>query len=89
MHRALLVPELLQNVFALLHQILYNTELARKNFVVLARTSKIFYEPAMDRLWAHIDISRGIEPMLGCVTRLHPVVYRRDATTPAHRVSTN
>lgn len=46
--------------------------LARKSFAALARTCKPFYEPAMDLLWTELD---GIEPLLGCVTRLHPIIY--------------
>src|SRR6267154_6583434 len=46
----------------------------RKNFAVLARTCKTFYEPAMDMLWADMDYHCGIEPLLGCVTRLRPLI---------------
>jgi|SRR6267154_6425928 len=80
MHRALLVPELLQNIFEHLHQNLYAAwslqarALFRKNFAALARTCKTFYEPAMDILWADMDYHCGIEPLLGCVTRLRPLI---------------
>ncbi|KAG1892906.1 uncharacterized protein F5891DRAFT_1176639, partial [Suillus fuscotomentosus] len=83
MHRALLVSEILLEVFMHVNKVLdpyasilsyREISLARKSFAALARTCKPFYEPAMDLLWAELD---GIEPLLGCVTRLHPIVYRR------------
>lgn len=47
---------------------------ARKSMAALATTCKTFHEPAMDILWAAID---GLEPLLGCVKRLHPMMYSR------------
>ncbi|KAG1894154.1 uncharacterized protein F5891DRAFT_1281745 [Suillus fuscotomentosus] len=68
MHQALLVPEVLLEIFA------YVKTSTQKLFAALARTCKIFHEPAMDLLWTEIH---GLEPLLGCVTRLHPLIYRR------------
>jgi hypothetical protein len=48
--------------------------LAQKSTESLARTCKTFYEPAMDLLWADM-YDFGIIPLLGCVTRLHSLVY--------------
>ncbi|OAX35894.1 hypothetical protein K503DRAFT_858337 [Rhizopogon vinicolor AM-OR11-026] len=33
---------------------------------------KAFHDPAMDLLWADME---DIKPLLGCVTRLHPLIY--------------
>ncbi|KAG2137853.1 uncharacterized protein EDB93DRAFT_752653 [Suillus bovinus] len=83
MHRALCVSEILLQVFMHVNRVLdpyapllsyREISLARKSFAALARTCKLFYEPAMDLLWAELD---GIKPLLGCVTRLHPVMYCR------------
>jgi hypothetical protein len=46
--------------------------LPRKSLVALAVTCKAFSELAMDLLWAEIN---QLEPLLGCVTRLHPLIY--------------
>ncbi|KAG2360491.1 hypothetical protein BDR07DRAFT_1412267 [Suillus spraguei] len=70
MHQALLVSEILWEILAHVNQIS-----ARKSTAALAATSKAFYEPAMDSLWAEVY---GLEPFLGCVTRLHPLIYRID-----------
>ncbi|KAG2119380.1 hypothetical protein DEU56DRAFT_836666, partial [Suillus clintonianus] len=57
---------------------------AKKTLAALARTCKTIHEPAMDELWANID---GLEPSLGCVTRLHPVIYpRTKKVSPESRV---
>ncbi|KAG1807549.1 hypothetical protein EV424DRAFT_232878, partial [Suillus variegatus] len=48
------------------------TTSAQKLLAALARTCKIFHEPAMDLLWTEIH---GLEPLLGCVARLHPLIY--------------
>ncbi|OAX35171.1 hypothetical protein K503DRAFT_868444 [Rhizopogon vinicolor AM-OR11-026] len=48
---------------------------SRKSLAALARVCKTFHEPAMDLLWADTD-DYGIEPLLGCVKRLHPLVYQ-------------
>ncbi|KAG1760983.1 hypothetical protein EDD22DRAFT_45755 [Suillus occidentalis] len=45
----------------------------RKSVAALAITCKLFHEPAMDLLWAELD---GIEPLLGCIARLHPIMNR-------------
>ncbi|KAG1873192.1 hypothetical protein F4604DRAFT_778583 [Suillus subluteus] len=91
MHRALLVPEILLEVFMHVNKILdplyalissyRDMTLTRKSFAALARTCKPFYEPAMDLLWAELD---GIEPLLGCVTRLHPIIYRSGGSRRFH-----
>jgi len=56
-----------------LDQILYDAspfgdasgQLSQKNFAALqvARTSKTFYEPAMDLLWADMGSYRGLGPL--------------------------
>ncbi|KAG0694959.1 hypothetical protein DFH29DRAFT_1072659 [Suillus ampliporus] len=78
MHRALLVSEVLLEIFAYFNQILgslYTGKiLSRKSLAALARTCKTFHEPAMDVLWADMR-DHGIHPLLGCVTRLHPMIY--------------
>ncbi|KAG2354971.1 hypothetical protein BDR07DRAFT_1613945 [Suillus spraguei] len=78
MHQTLLVPEVLLHIFACVRQIgepSYNEKpLSRQYLAALAITCKIFYEPAMDFLWA--DMNRLL-PLLGCVTRLHPMIYPR------------
>jgi hypothetical protein len=55
---------------------------SRGYLAALARTCKTFHEPAMDLLWADTD-DYGIEPLLGCVARLHPLIYRRDRMVSA------
>ncbi|KAG2092789.1 uncharacterized protein F5147DRAFT_821572 [Suillus discolor] len=76
MHQALLVPKVLLEIFAYVN-IIPSTETTstQELLAVLARTCKIFHEPAMDLLWAEID---GLEPLLGCVARLHPLIYHSD-----------
>jgi hypothetical protein len=79
MHRALLVSDVLLEIFAYL-----DPDLSRHGSVAkltalaalaaLARTCKIFHEPAMNLLWADMY---GITPLLGCVPRLHLLVYGR------------
>lgn len=79
MHQALLYPEVLLDIFTHVNDILdpsYAEKLlARKSFAALATTCRAFHEPAMDSLWAEID---RLEPLLGCVTRLHPLIYYSD-----------
>ncbi|KAG2053276.1 hypothetical protein BDR06DRAFT_956851 [Suillus hirtellus] len=70
MHQALLVPEVLLEIFAYVPPT--QTTSTRKVLAALARTCKIFHEPAMNLLWTEIH---GLEPLLGCVARLHPLVY--------------
>jgi hypothetical protein len=92
MHQALSVFEILLEIFAHLKPIPGSFEenlWYQECLAAFARTCKTFYEPAMDLLWSDIF---DIEPLLGCVTRLHPVVYSRDrvqfdnvwATLPLH-----
>ncbi|KAG1723158.1 hypothetical protein EDB19DRAFT_1764562 [Suillus lakei] len=76
MHRALLVSEVFLDIFV---QLTENTPglmsmTDRKSLAALARTCKTLYEAAMNELWANLY---GLEPLLGCVTRLYPVVYPR------------
>ncbi|KIK34224.1 hypothetical protein CY34DRAFT_652528 [Suillus luteus UH-Slu-Lm8-n1] len=77
MHQALFVCEILLNIFTHVDQFppssYHPKSSAWKSLAALARTCKRFREPAMDLLWA--DMHR-IEPLLGCVTRLYPVIYR-------------
>lgn len=72
-HQALLVYDILLDIFAYVDR--------KKFLAALAVTCKAFYEPAMDLLWAEID---GLEPLLGCVTRLHPLVYHRSVSAADH-----
>ncbi|KAG1799305.1 uncharacterized protein HD556DRAFT_1305539 [Suillus plorans] len=78
MHQALLIPEVLLEIFSHVTEEPSDsstgvTSLPRKSLAALATICKAFYEPAMDLLWSEIDIS---ESMLGCITRLHPLKYR-------------
>ncbi|KAG1799286.1 uncharacterized protein HD556DRAFT_1525215 [Suillus plorans] len=92
MHQALLVPEVLLEIFTYVHTRPSTTRklpqiyahVNRKPFIqitstlaALARTCKIFHEPAMDLLWSEIH---GLAPLLGCVTRLHPLIYCKGMT---------
>ncbi|KAG2096343.1 uncharacterized protein F5147DRAFT_551628, partial [Suillus discolor] len=64
MHQALLVPDILLEIFAYVNTIpSTQTTSTQKLLAALARTCKIFYEPAMDLLWTEIH---GLEPLLGC-----------------------
>ncbi|KAG2137889.1 uncharacterized protein EDB93DRAFT_1231126 [Suillus bovinus] len=73
MHQALLVPEVLLEIFAYVNIIpSTQTTSTQKLLAALARTCKIFHEPAMNLLWTEIH---GLEPLLGCVARLHPLIY--------------
>jgi hypothetical protein len=79
MHQALLIPEVFLEIFAHVNHVLNPSStgekaLARKSIAALATTCKTFHEPAMDFLWSKVD---QLEPLLGCVTRLHPLIYRR------------
>ncbi|KAG1778347.1 hypothetical protein EV702DRAFT_1278054 [Suillus placidus] len=65
MHQALLVSEILREILA------HTDQIARKSTAALAATCKAFHEPAMDLLWAEMY---QLEPLLGCVTRLHPLI---------------
>ncbi|KAG2073426.1 hypothetical protein BDR04DRAFT_1094939 [Suillus decipiens] len=76
MHQALLIPEILWEIFAQVNQLYISTSLIRKTTAALAATCKAFYEPAMDLLWAEIY---DLTPLLGCVTRLHPLIYHGDS----------
>ncbi|KAG2032343.1 hypothetical protein BDR03DRAFT_50317 [Suillus americanus] len=78
MHRALLVFDILLYIFTHVDRIPpiavnNSSSPSRKSLASLAATCKAFYEPAMDLLWADVF---GLERPLGCVTRLHPLVYR-------------
>ncbi|KAG1784413.1 glycoside hydrolase superfamily [Suillus plorans] len=94
MHQALLVHEVLLEIFAYVPYT--ETPLTQKLLSALARTCKIFYEPAMDLLWTKIY---GLEPLLGCVARLHPLIYHsgirlterlhNSGTNPGRKVSSH
>lgn len=78
MHRALHICEILLEIFAHVNTVQnscsYQQEaFARKSLVALAATCKTFYEPAMNELWA---VMYGLTPLLGCVTRIYPVIYQ-------------
>jgi hypothetical protein len=78
MHRALLLLDILPEIFVhLLDSGSSSAESSRISLTALARTCKTFYEPAMDLLWANTG-SRGISPLLGCVTRLRLLMCRED-----------
>ncbi|KAG2148767.1 hypothetical protein DEU56DRAFT_79738 [Suillus clintonianus] len=81
MHQVLLISEILLNIFTYANERsgdsgsitrLGEKSLTRKSLSGLARTCKAFHEPAMDVLWADLC---SLEPLLGCVTRLHPLIY--------------
>ncbi|OJA11048.1 hypothetical protein AZE42_07184 [Rhizopogon vesiculosus] len=76
MHQALFISEILVEIFSHVKDIFESwnpgTELWRESLAVLARMCKAFHDPAMDLLWADMD---NLEPLLGCVTRLHPLIY--------------
>ncbi|KAG0703079.1 hypothetical protein DFH29DRAFT_465439 [Suillus ampliporus] len=81
MHQALHVSEVLLDIFVHVNQIVdlsftHGRSLSRRSLAALATTCKTFHEPAMDLLWA--DLAE-IEPLLGCVTRLHPNIYLHGA----------
>ncbi|KAG2139114.1 uncharacterized protein EDB93DRAFT_1164156, partial [Suillus bovinus] len=78
MHQALIIPEVLLEVFTHVNKSSFTRiTSARKSLAALAITCKMFHEPAMDLLWAEIN---HLEPLLGCVTRLHPLIYRSGST---------
>ncbi|KAG1810470.1 uncharacterized protein HD556DRAFT_55854 [Suillus plorans] len=78
MHRALLVSEILVQIFIDLSQPLgsetfgWSLSSTRKSFASLALTCTTFHELAMDFLWSNMH---GLRPLLGCVTRLHSAIY--------------
>ncbi|KAG2119356.1 hypothetical protein DEU56DRAFT_123352 [Suillus clintonianus] len=76
MHRALHICEILLEIFAHVNKIQgrsYREDVfARRCVAALATTCKTFYEPAMNELWADMY---GLIPLLGCVTRLYPMIY--------------
>ncbi|KAG2036057.1 hypothetical protein BDR03DRAFT_921945 [Suillus americanus] len=73
MHRALLISEILSVIFTHVNENLGSRPAGKKaSLEALARTCKAFHEPAMDLLWADLD---GIIPLLGCVPRLHRLIY--------------
>ncbi|KAG2126209.1 hypothetical protein DEU56DRAFT_695850, partial [Suillus clintonianus] len=67
MHKALLVSEVLVEIFShLTESMTFDSSIirvSRKSLAALARTCKTLHEPAMDLLWAELD---GIDPLLGC-----------------------
>ncbi|KAG1867158.1 hypothetical protein DFJ58DRAFT_127295 [Suillus subalutaceus] len=84
MHQALLIPEVLLEIFAYVNERSYTQiRSTQKSLAALATTCKVFYEPAMDLLWAEIY---QLEPLLGCVTRLHPLIYGSGIGVPWHNL---
>ncbi|OAX33685.1 hypothetical protein K503DRAFT_504255 [Rhizopogon vinicolor AM-OR11-026] len=77
MHRALVVSEILLEIFAYLDPTLLLSWPGKRwlSLAALARTCKTFHEPAMNLLWADVN---GMPPLLGCVPRLHPLIYNLD-----------
>ncbi|KAG1777979.1 hypothetical protein EV702DRAFT_1099123 [Suillus placidus] len=92
MHRALLIAEILLEIFAHVKSLpldpwyaIDEKPTSRKCLAALARTCKKFYEPAMDFLWADLNEYDGIAPLLGCVTRYiqsYIVAKERRRSTP-------
>ncbi|KAG2137871.1 uncharacterized protein EDB93DRAFT_754580 [Suillus bovinus] len=86
MHRALLIFEILLEIFKHVNATqdpiaLFLPKISAPTYLAaLARTCKTFYEPAMNELWAEIY---GLNPLLGCVTRLYPIIYR--AKRPSYK----
>ncbi|KAG2148772.1 hypothetical protein DEU56DRAFT_782106 [Suillus clintonianus] len=78
MHQALLIPEVLLDIFAHLTR---KIPLGRKSLAALATTCKAFHEPAMDLLWAEVH---QLEPLLGCITRLHSIIYTQHKWWTSH-----
>lgn len=84
MHQALLVCDILLETFKHVNEINWEDPSVmpsvptraklsvRRSLAALAATCKTFYEPAMNELWADVD---GLNPLLGCVTRLRPMIY--------------
>ncbi|KAG2082842.1 uncharacterized protein F5147DRAFT_783158 [Suillus discolor] len=78
MHRALLVSEILVQILINLSKppgseiFGWSPSSTRKSLASLALTCTTFHELAMDFLWSNMH---GLRPLLGCVTRLHPVIY--------------
>ncbi|KAG0696277.1 hypothetical protein DFH29DRAFT_1082984 [Suillus ampliporus] len=80
MHQALLVSDVLLDIFAHVNRdrdtsSTHEMTLSQQSLTALAMTCKTFYDPAMDLLWTNIF---EIEPLLGCVLRLHPMIYCHD-----------
>ncbi|KAG1770984.1 hypothetical protein EDD22DRAFT_864799 [Suillus occidentalis] len=78
MHWALHICEILLEIFAHVNTVRNSCSYQQKAFAwkslaALAVTCKTFYEPAMNELWA---VMYGLTPLLGCVTRLYPVIYQ-------------
>ncbi|KAG1842118.1 hypothetical protein C8R48DRAFT_738078 [Suillus tomentosus] len=78
MHRALLVSEILVQILINLSQppgsevFGWARSSTHKSLASLALTCTTFHELAMDFLWSHMH---GLRPLLGCVARLHSVIY--------------
>ncbi|KAG1808278.1 uncharacterized protein BJ212DRAFT_1485214 [Suillus subaureus] len=68
MHICLLPPEILLHIFAI-YQEDYGPLSSRATLASLARTCKIFKEPALDILWKDID---GLEPLISCLVACLP-----------------
>ncbi|KAG1813458.1 hypothetical protein EV424DRAFT_57905 [Suillus variegatus] len=78
MHRALLVSEILVQILINLSQppgsevFGWPQSSTHKSLASLALTCTTFHELAMDFLWSNMH---GLRPLLGCVARLHSVIY--------------
>ncbi|KAG1839024.1 hypothetical protein DFJ58DRAFT_689817 [Suillus subalutaceus] len=68
MHICLLPPEILLHIFAI-HQEDYGRLNSRATLASVARTCKIFKEPALDILWKDIG---GLEPLISCLVACLP-----------------
>ncbi|KAG1839282.1 hypothetical protein C8R48DRAFT_782131 [Suillus tomentosus] len=81
MHRALLISEVLSEIFSHVNEN-RSLQTGKKllSLEALARTCKAFHEPAMDLLWADLY---GIIPLLGCVPRLHQLIYHTGSKLPS------
>lgn len=61
MHRSLQIPEILSEILA---SISPESQKDRASQAAMARTCKLFYEPAMNALWFKIN---SITPLLKCL----------------------
>lgn len=76
MHQALHIYEIIVEIFSHVNTVRplsYRQDaFVWKSLAALATTCKTFHEPAMNELWA---VMYGLTPLLGCVARLHPIIY--------------
>jgi hypothetical protein len=85
MHQALHIYEIIVEIFSHVNTVRplsYRQDaFVWKSLAALATTCKTFHEPAMDELWA---VMYGLTPLLGCVARLHPIIYCSGKEVSAH-----